>query len=70
LKTNAEWYLELPEPYRMQALNNAEKEDMLGMKSESLGAALYAFPWEGTPEGYDYWKVLFRKVEKGEFSEK
>ena len=61
--------MELPEPYRMQAVNNAEKEDMLGMKSKSLGGALYAFPWEVTPEGYDYWKVLFGKVEKGEFNE-
>ena len=54
VKTNLEWYMQLPDPYRMKAINNAERDDVLGFKISSLPAALFAFPWETTPEGYDY----------------
>ena len=48
-KTNLEWYMQLPDPYRMQAINNAERLDVLGFKISSLTASLFAFPWEITP---------------------
>ena len=32
MKTNLEWYMLLPDPYRMQAINNAERDDVLGKK--------------------------------------
>ena len=67
MKTNAQWYMQLPEPYRMQALNNAERDDMLGNEVKSLAAALCAFQWETTPQGHAYWQAVFTKVETGEF---
>jgi len=66
MKTNAKWYMQLPEPYRMQAINNAERDDVLDNKVRSLGAALCAFPWETTPQGHAYWQAVFTKVETGE----
>jgi len=44
MKMNGRWYMQLLEPYRMQALNNAEREGMLGMETSSLPAYLCAFP--------------------------
>jgi hypothetical protein len=67
MKTNLEWYKLLPDPYRMQAINNAERDDVLGMKISSLPASLFAFPWETTPEGHAYWQQVFDKAKAGEF---
>ncbi len=67
-KTNVQWYMQLPDPYRLQAINNAESLDVLGFKVSSLPAALFAFPWEITPEGYAYWQDVFEKVKAGEFT--
>jgi hypothetical protein len=39
MKTNIEWYMQLPDPYRMKAINNAEKDDVLGFKISSLPTA-------------------------------
>ena len=67
MKTNAQYYMQLPEPYRMQAINNAERDDMLGNEIKSLAAALCAFPWETTPQGHAYWQEVFMKAKAGEF---
>ena len=67
MKTNAQWYMQLPEPYRMQAIELAEKDDTLGMKASSLPAALSAFAWDSTPQGYEYWQNVFKRAEKGAF---
>lgn len=67
MKTNAQWYMQLPEPYRMQAINNAERDNMLGNEEKCLSAALCAFPWDTTPQGYEYWRAVFMKAEEGEF---
>jgi hypothetical protein len=66
MKTNAEWLINLPEPYRLKAIRNAERDDMLGMKSSSLEAALLAFVWETSPEGHAYWKKVFIKLQNNE----
>lgn len=68
-KKNAEWYFILPEPFRMQAIENAEHVDMLGKEASSLAASLFAFPWESTKEGHDYWKSVYERVVAGEFGE-
>ena len=68
MKTNAQWYLMLQEPYRMQALNNAEKEDQLGREAESLASALCAFPWDNTPQGHKYWNTVYNQAREGEYS--
>ena len=67
MKTNAQWYMQLPEPYQLQAINNAERDDLLGHEVDCLAAALCAFPWKATPQGHDYWEAVFRKAETGEF---
>jgi hypothetical protein len=68
MKTNGQWYMQLPEPFRLQALDNAERDDMLGFEANSLPAALSAFPWSTTPQGHDYWEAVFRRAEAGEFA--
>ena len=65
MKTNGQWYLQLPEPHRLQALNNAEREGMLGNEVKSLGASLCAFPWDMTPQGHDYRQAIFDKIQAG-----
>lgn len=65
-KTIREWFEELPEPYRTQALKNASV-DKLGEESESLAKALFiAFVWMETREGLDYWDVLWLRAVTGE----
>ncbi len=54
----------------MQAIHNAEKEDMLGREASSLPAALCAFPWKTTPEGHDYWQTVYQQALEGGFDEK
>ena len=68
MKTNAQWYLMLPEPYRMQAMNNAEKEDQLCREAKSLASALCAFPWDNTPQGHKHWKTIYTQAKEGEYS--
>lgn len=67
MKTNAQWYLQLPEPYRMQAIEMAEKDDTLGMQASSLAASLCALAWDTTPQGHAYWQGVFKEAERGEF---
>jgi hypothetical protein len=64
-KNNGQWYMMLPEPYRMQAINNAERDNMLGGEASSLGEALFAFPWDATPQGHQYWQEIFEKIKGG-----
>ncbi len=66
MKTNAEWYRLLPDPYRMQAMDNAERDDMLGREASSLPASLFAFPWKTSRQGYKYWKSVYDRVVSGE----
>ena len=59
MKTIKEWLEELPEPYRSQALENAEKEKSLEGLEPSLGQALLAgFRWSNTNQGHAYWGEL------------
>ncbi len=67
MKTVREWLECLPEPYRGQALANAEKSNMLDGRHESLYDALSsAFYWEGSPQGHDYWSEYSSTVYVGE----
>lgn len=64
MKTIKQWLEELPEPYRTQALENADRCD-LDKDAKSKPAALRnAFEWEETPEdqGYYYWEDLWEKL--------
>lgn len=61
-KTIKEWLEELPEPYRTQALNNAD-EVLLECTEETQSEALKgAFMWFTTEEGHDYWSQLHKTL--------
>lgn len=65
MKTIREWFEELEEPYRTQAISNSKKFNPggLDLQDRSLSDALTsAFLWESTPEGHDYWHSLFLKL--------
>jgi len=62
-KTMLEWLQQLPEPYRTQAIDNAEPLRLLltgysGLSGWSSGVLPEAFVWSYTPEGNEYWKEL------------
>ncbi len=69
MKTVGQWFMQLPEPYRLQALDNGERGDSLGLAASSMAAALCSFAWEATGQGYGYWEEVFRRAEAGQLGE-
>jgi hypothetical protein len=65
-KTIRAWFMELPEPYRSQALENADVPDNITLRLSD--ALLRGFEWGSTPQGDTYWDSLFQKIEKGDLS--
>lgn len=62
MKTALEWFNELPEPYRTQAIENT-KEAMIDLKDKKISGALRgAFIWELSPQGHDYWQELYETL--------
>lgn len=60
MKTIKDWFEELPEPYRSEAINNIRKSE-----ANSLSDALdIGFDWGRTKQGYEYWYKLFEKLEQ------
>jgi cobalamin biosynthesis Mg chelatase CobN len=53
MKTILEWYEELPEPIRSQAIANYDYENSVAITLS--GAIATGFNWGTTPEGFDYW---------------
>lgn len=67
MKTVRQWFEELPEPYRTQALANTE-EEMLDIDDDSVaGSLLGAFRWDSSLEGHEYWQdisdTLFNQIQ-------
>ena len=65
MKTIREWFNELPDPYRTQAINNADSilldNKSVGKNCVSLLDALEkAFIWENSPEDFQYWVNLYK----------
>lgn len=59
-KTIKEWLSELPEPYRTQALDNYDSNFYPYNTARFLSDALmYAFDWKLSPQGFEYWGLLF-----------
>jgi hypothetical protein len=59
-----EWYEELPEPIRSQAIKNYNFQNTI-RNEESVASkriAIDHFNWEGTPEGFDYWNDIYNKL--------
>jgi hypothetical protein len=68
-KTAKEWFEQLPEPYRTQAIENWEKSKISDKENPviSLNWALDTFIWKKTIQGGDYWQVIWDRAFKGEF---
>ena len=65
MKPILEWYEQLPEPIRSQAIANYDGTEM---DVESLHDAIFSgIHWRKTPEGDDYWSDIHTKAEDGEF---
>jgi len=59
-----EWFEELPEPYRSQAIENTKKfyegKRLDLLEKESLIKAILAgFVWDTTEQGHGYWSKLY-----------
>lgn len=67
-KTIEQWFNELPEPYRSQALENTlnlSGKVMLKIYIPSIKFALMgAFDWGKTPkgQGFDYWENFYNTL--------
>jgi hypothetical protein len=65
-KTVEQWLQELPEPYRGQALENAEAYGRLHMKCSNIHQAVDgSFSWASSPQGQDYWLGFSNTIGKG-----
>lgn len=68
-KTIQEWYEDLPEPIRSQAIANAAKEGKEANEAESLAQAIaMGFVWSDTPERYPYWEEVCTRACNQEFN--
>lgn len=71
MKTIEQWFNELPEPYRSQALENTLNqygkygEKKLKVHEPSIkDALLVGFIWKDTPkeQGYEYWSNFYNTL--------
>jgi hypothetical protein len=64
MKTVEEWFNDLEEPYKTQALENSI-EKSLKIIAESMSEALSSgFYWTDSPQGHEYWYNIFKKHSK------
>jgi len=68
MKPILEWYEQLPEPYRSQAIANYD-----GKRKEANSlerAIVHGFVWSHTPkhQGKNYWLDISDKAKRGEFT--
>lgn len=59
LKTVEQWLNTLPEPYRTQALNNADTKCLFAEECNPQDAILKAFTWDYSTEGFHYWNDFY-----------
>lgn len=70
-----EWYEQLPEPIRSQAIENYDPDFSKlvdEMASSSVNAIWWGFDWEETEEkgqGLDYWFEVCNRAKAGEFDD-
>jgi hypothetical protein len=66
LKPVLEWYEEFPEPIRSRAIKNYNLQNTI-INERSVASkriAIDHFNWLETPEGFDYWRSIYYKIEK------
>jgi hypothetical protein len=61
-KTILEWYEQLPEPIRSQAIENFN--GMIGYVSDVADATISGFTWNDTPQGWHYWSDIHAKAQR------
>lgn len=62
MKTAKQWFDELPEPYRTQALVNCDSNEYC----DTLADALFdSFAWGQTTQGMRYWQELHDMIVSG-----
>lgn len=77
MKPILDWYLQLPEPIRSQAIENYDAD--FASRSESMVAESFkgverslrvGFNWDKSPQGYKHWDMISQRAAKGEFDKK
>lgn len=68
MKTAKEWFEQLPEPIRTQAINNLDADSSKKEFEQFHVAVGHAFNWELTEQGTDYWNNIFNRAYMGEFT--
>ena len=64
MATIKDYFEELPEPYKTQAIKNST-DHCLGKNTTSLGSALCnGFIWSSTEQGHNYWRDFLFSLEK------
>ena len=68
MKPILEWYEQLREPYRSQAIENYDDEGtvLAQSMSEAIGGG---FLWLLTEQGLEYWKDVSDRAARGEFDD-
>lgn len=64
MKTIQEWFEELEEPYRSQAIKNTKKHILTSEVRSLRGALSGAFVWKESPQKDGYWRDLYYKTNK------
>lgn len=59
MKTIKDWLKELEEPYRTQALENADINKLQLLEPSLKDALSAAFVWDDSPQKHPYWNQLF-----------
>jgi hypothetical protein len=64
MKTIEEWFNDLEEPYKTQALENSKKTNLTCVCKSMRESISCAFLWDESREGREYWFNLFKKYSK------
>lgn len=66
VKKRIDWFNELEEPYRKQAIANTDPKKLNDMLNSMPDALLTAFIFNDSFQGLDYWDKLCEKYENNE----
>ena len=66
MKTPEQWFNELPDPYKEQAIFNIEKHLKSTEHATIHDALIEAFRWEQTKQGHYYWADLYMELIENE----
>ena len=68
MKPILEWYEDLPEPIRSQAIANYDPKFCENDKADSKAVAIArGFNWNRSPQGFYYWNDVDDKAKEGNY---